>query len=85
MLFELAIIRLLMETSEPWKDVKAVYSEYNIAHLLIKRRSEQIWPNKILYVIPKLVYIEWNVKQEQEILNLIRYDFYNVNNHPLEL
>uniref|UniRef100_A0A3Q3W1T6 Probable ATP-dependent DNA helicase HFM1 n=1 Tax=Mola mola TaxID=94237 RepID=A0A3Q3W1T6_MOLML len=24
-LFELAIIRLLMETSEPWKDVKAVY------------------------------------------------------------
>uniref|UniRef100_A0A3Q3WGG6 DNA 3'-5' helicase n=1 Tax=Mola mola TaxID=94237 RepID=A0A3Q3WGG6_MOLML len=25
-LFELAIIRLLMETSEPWKDVKAVYA-----------------------------------------------------------
>ncbi len=29
-LFELAIIRLLMETSEPWRDVKAVYSEHNI-------------------------------------------------------
>lgn len=27
-LFELAIIRLLMETSEPWRDVKAVYSEH---------------------------------------------------------
>uniref|UniRef100_A0A3P9IZ12 DEAD/DEAH-box helicase domain-containing protein n=1 Tax=Oryzias latipes TaxID=8090 RepID=A0A3P9IZ12_ORYLA len=26
-LFELAIIRLLMETQEPWRDVKAVYSE----------------------------------------------------------
>uniref|UniRef100_A0A4W6FDK6 Helicase for meiosis 1 n=1 Tax=Lates calcarifer TaxID=8187 RepID=A0A4W6FDK6_LATCA len=26
-LFELAIIRLLMETSEPWRDVKAVYSQ----------------------------------------------------------
>lgn len=28
-LFELAIIRLLLETSEPWKDVKTVYSEQN--------------------------------------------------------
>lgn len=28
-LFELAIIRLLLETSEPWKDVKAVYSKQN--------------------------------------------------------
>lgn len=28
-LFELAIIHLLMETSEPWRDVKAVYSEHN--------------------------------------------------------
>lgn len=28
-LFELAIIRLLMETSEPWKDAKAVYSEHS--------------------------------------------------------
>ena len=27
-LFELAIIHLLMESSEPWKDVKAVYSEF---------------------------------------------------------
>lgn len=26
-LFELAIVRLLLETSEPWKDVKAVYSK----------------------------------------------------------
>lgn len=26
-MFELAIIRLLLETSEPWKDVKAVYSK----------------------------------------------------------
>lgn len=31
-LFELAIIRLLMETPEPWKDVKAVYSEHNILY-----------------------------------------------------
>lgn len=28
-LFELAIIRLLMQNSEPWNEVKAVYSEYN--------------------------------------------------------
>lgn len=27
-LFELAIIRQLMETSEPWADFKAVYSKY---------------------------------------------------------
>lgn len=27
-LFELAIIRLLMQNSEPWNEVKAVYSEY---------------------------------------------------------
>lgn len=33
-LFELAIIRLLLETSEPWKDVKAVYSERNILYRL---------------------------------------------------
>lgn len=26
-LFELAIIRLLMETTEPWRNVKAVYSK----------------------------------------------------------
>lgn len=26
-LFELAIVQLLLETSEPWKDVKAVYSK----------------------------------------------------------
>lgn len=29
-LFELAIIHLLMETSEPWRDVKAVYSEHTV-------------------------------------------------------
>lgn len=29
-LFELAIIRLLMETAEPWRDVKAVYSEHAV-------------------------------------------------------
>lgn len=29
-LFELAIIRLLMETPEPWRDVKAVYSEHAV-------------------------------------------------------
>lgn len=34
-LFELAIIRLLMETSEPWRDVKAVYSEHNIVKTLL--------------------------------------------------
>lgn len=28
-LFELAIIRLLMQNSEPWNEVKAVYSKYN--------------------------------------------------------
>lgn len=27
-LFELAIIRLLMQSSEPWNEVKAVYSEH---------------------------------------------------------
>lgn len=36
-LFELAIIRLLMETSEPWRDVKAVYSE----HTLLRSRCLQ--------------------------------------------
>lgn len=39
-LFELAIIRLLMETSEPWRDVKAVYSEHNIvATMTLKLRN----------------------------------------------
>lgn len=38
-LFELAIVRLLLETSEPWKDVKAVYSKdiqnlYNLVSIL---------------------------------------------------
>lgn len=28
-LFELAIIHLLLETSEPWEDVKVVYSKQN--------------------------------------------------------
>ena len=30
-LFELAITRLLMETSEPWKNVKAVYSKHSVS------------------------------------------------------
>lgn len=44
-LFELAIIRLLMQNSEPWNGVKAVYSEYNNDCTLrkqvdLKRRKE---------------------------------------------
>lgn len=34
-LFELAIIRLLMETSEPWRDVKAVYSKQKTLYTLL--------------------------------------------------
>lgn len=35
-LFELAIIRLLMQNSEPWNEVKAVYSEYKNDYIVRK-------------------------------------------------
>ena len=34
-LFELAIIRLLMENSEPWRNVKAVYSKQKTFYTLL--------------------------------------------------
>lgn len=42
-MFELAIIRLLLETSEPWKDVKAVYSKENKTNQSNRSLTTQIF------------------------------------------
>lgn len=63
-LFELAIIRLLMETSEPWRDIKAVYSEQIIQLTLLKHhQSPSLCRFSLIYTNSvSLNYVAFNLR-----------------------